>query len=189
MALPAVDRPAHGIAKWPRLQRRRLHARVHAQRRVERRLALAILDELERPEEAAATDVADMGMAAEVLPQPAFQALAHRPYPREDPVVMQAPLHGERARARRGVPVIRGAVLEEAASRPDRLVYRGRDHRGADRLVARAETLGDQDDVGHHAFRLERPRRAAAAHAAHHLVQDEEDAVAIADLAHAPEIA
>src|SRR3954470_5598430 len=102
---------------------------------------------------------------------------------------MQALLYGERARAGGGVPVIRGAVLEEAAAGADRLVNRSGDHRRADWLVTRAEALGDEDDVGRHAFRLEGPSRAAAAHAAHHLVQDEQDAVTIADLAHAAEIA
>ena len=55
----------------------------------------------------------------------------------------------------------------------------------ADRLVAAAETLGDDQQVGHHTFRLAGVQRAAAAHAAHHLVQDQQDAVAVAELAHA----
>src|SRR5260221_14751397 len=84
---------------------------------------------------------------------------------------------------------IRVAVLEDAARLADRFDdLRGRKHR-AHRLVAAAETLGDGHQVRYHAFLLARMQRAGAPHAAHHLVEDEEDAVAVADLAHAPEIA
>ena len=58
----------------------------------------------------------------------------------------------------------------------------GDQHR-ADRLVAAAEPLGDRHQVGRDAFLLAGVQRAGAAHAAHHLVEDEEDAVAVADFA------
>ena len=62
-----------------------------------------------------------------------------------------------------------------------------REHR-ADRLVAAAEPLGDRLDVGRDAFLLPRMQRAGAAHAAHHLVEDQERAMPVADLAHRAEI-
>ena len=63
------------------------------------------------------------------------------------------------------------------------------DQDAADRLVAAAEALGDDLDVGGDAFLLPGVHGAGAAHAAHHLVQDQQRAVAVADLAHALEIA
>ena len=63
-------------------------------------------------------------------------------------------------------------------------IVRLREHR-ADRLVAAAEALGDRQQVGHDAFLLAGVQRAGAAHAAHHLVEDQQDAVAVAQFAHA----
>ena len=59
----------------------------------------------------------------------------------------------------------------------------------ADRLVAAAQPLGDGHQVGRDAFLLARMQRAGAAHAAHDLVEDQQHAVAVADLADALEIA
>src|SRR2546421_9778405 len=98
-------------------------------------------------------------------------------------------LHRQSPGAGRGMAEIGRAVLEEAAALHDGLVYRPGDHQGADRLIAGAKALGDGDHVGNHALALEGPHRAAAAHAAHHFVEDQQDAVAIADLAHAFEVA
>src|SRR5437764_4687907 len=81
------------------------------------------------------------------------------------------------------------AVLEEPAAAGDGFVDRPRHDHRADRLISGAQPLGDRDDVGHDGFALEGPHRSAAAHAAQHLVEDEQDAVAIAYLAHALEVA
>jgi adenosylmethionine-8-amino-7-oxononanoate aminotransferase len=78
----------------------------------------------------------------------------------------------ERPGACRGVAEVGVAVLEEAAPGHDRVVDRLRHHHRAHGLVARAEPLGDRREVRDDAFLLERPERAAAPHAAHHLVQD-----------------
>src|SRR5262249_11302579 len=51
------------------------------------------------------------------------------------------------------------------------------------------EAFGDRHQIGADPLLLARVQRAGAAHAAHHLVEDEQDAMAAADLAHAPEIA
>src|SRR5260221_4368572 len=87
------------------------------------------------------------------------------------------------------MPQVGVTVLEEAAATGDGFVDWPRGEHRADRLVSGAEPLGDSDDVGRDVLALERPHRPAASHAAHHLVEDEEDAVAIADFAHAPEVA
>ena len=59
------------------------------------------------------------------------------------------------------------------------------DEHRADRLIAAAQSLGDRHQVGHDAFLLARVQRAGAAHAAHHFVEDQQDAVAVAELADA----
>ena len=64
-----------------------------------------------------------------------------------------------------------------------------RHQHGADRREAAAEALGDGHQVGRDALLLAGVQRAGAAHAAHHLVEDQQDAVTVADLAHALEIA
>ncbi len=80
------------------------------------------------------------------------------------------------------------AVLERARAVADGIDdARARKH-GADRLIATAQSLGDRLDVRRDAFLLPGVARAGAAHAAHHLVEDEERAVPIADLADGAEI-
>ena len=59
------------------------------------------------------------------------------------------------------------------------------DQHGADRLITGTEPLRHAHDVGNDALVLEGEAGAAAAHAAHHLVEDEEHAVAVANLADA----
>src|SRR5690606_373279 len=60
---------------------------------------------------------------------------------------------------------------------------------GADRRIASAEALGDTDDIGRHALLLAGEERAGAPHTAHHLVEDEQHTMAVADLADAAEVA
>ena len=81
------------------------------------------------------------------------------------------------------------AVLEEARAVADRLEDAARDQSRPDRLIARAEALGDRHDVRPHAVLLAGEQRAGAAHAAHHLIEDQQHAVAVADLADRLEIA
>ena len=60
---------------------------------------------------------------------------------------------------------------------------------GADGLVAAAQTLGDRLQIRGDPLLLPGVQRAGAAHAAHHLVQDQQGAVAVADFTHGAEIA
>ena len=59
---------------------------------------------------------------------------------------------------------------------------------GPDRLVAAAEPLGDRLDVGRHTLLLPGVQRAGAPHAAHHLIEDQQRAVTVADVAHGTEV-
>ncbi len=98
-------------------------------------------------------------------------------------------LHCERRGTGHGVAEVRVAMVEHAAALGEGLDDLAlRQHR-ADRLVAAAQPLGDREEIGRHAFLLARVQRAGAAHAAHHLVEDQQDAVARAELAHAAQVA
>src|SRR5205085_6583039 len=97
------------------VQRLGLDPRMQAQRRVERRLGLPVAHQLERPEEASAANVADVGVASEALAYALLEQLAHRLHAAEHPFLVQASLHGECAGARRRMAMVRGAMLEEAA--------------------------------------------------------------------------
>ena len=55
----------------------------------------------------------------------------------------------------------------------------------AERHVAGVDPLRDGDDVGHDVPVLAGEPLAGAAEAGHHLVEDQQDAVAVAELAHA----
>ena len=81
------------------------------------------------------------------------------------------------------------AVLERARALGNGVENLLLHQQGADRRIAAAEPLGDRHQVGADPLLLAGVQRAGAAHAAHHLVEDEQDAVAVADLAHALEIA
>ena len=80
------------------------------------------------------------------------------------------------------------AVLEEARAVGDGVVDGSGAQHGADWLVARAESLGDADDVRRDAFGLAGEQASGAAHAAHHLVENEKHAVPVADLPDAGEV-
>src|SRR5690606_12500534 len=58
-----------------------------------------------------------------------------------------------------------------------------------DRLITCPEALCDRDQVGRNALLLAGVERARAAHSAHDLVENQENAVAVADLPNLPEIA
>src|SRR5579883_2598055 len=77
VAARAVDRAAHWIDHQPAGHRRLLDPGVQLTGGIERRLGHPVLDQLDRLEQAAAADVADMGMVAEALAQPPAEMRAH----------------------------------------------------------------------------------------------------------------
>lgn len=156
---------------------------------VERGLGVARRDQLEAAEEPPAADVADVGMVAEAVLEAPLETVAQLPHAGQQVAGLDGTLNGQGRGAGGGVADVGMAVLEEARAlgdgRADALADQGR----ADRLIAGAQPLGDGHQVRRHALLLGGEQAAGAAHAAHHLVEDQEDAVAIADLAHALEIA
>ena len=148
----------------------------------------AIVHQLDRLEQATATDISDVAVIAEALGQPTLEMFAKLFHPVEQFLLDDHALHFERGRTGERMRQISVAVLERARTLPDRVDdARGREHR-ADRLIAAAEPLGDRLDVGRDALLLPRMQRASAAHAAHHLVEDQERTMLIADLTHGTEI-
>ncbi len=81
------------------------------------------------------------------------------------------------------------AVREGAAALFERRHHTSRHEHRTERQIAGAEALGDGLQIRRHTFLLPGVRRTAAAHATHDLVQDQQRAVAIADLAHRGEVA
>src|SRR5262249_30013624 len=79
-------------------------------------------------------------------------------------------------------------VLESARAPGDGVENLVLHHEGADRRVAAAEALRERHQIRAHPLLLAGVQRARAAHAAHHFVENEQHAVAVADVAHALKI-
>src|SRR5919201_3916585 len=114
VAALAVDRPGHGIDQQPAGHGFALDARMQLQFRVERRLVAAIGDEFESLQQAAPAHVADEGMVAEALLQPARKVRALRPNVGVEMVAEYHPLHGQSGGAGErmthiGVRMLKGA--------------------------------------------------------------------------------
>jgi len=76
-------------------------------------------------------------------------------------------------------------VLEDTGTIPEGIENVGSQQDSTNRLIASAQALGDDQQIGHHAVLFTGVQPARASHATHHFIQDQEHAVAIADLAHA----
>ncbi len=79
-------------------------------------------------------------------------------------------------------------MLEQARPACDGFDDPVADQHCADRRIAAAKPLRDGHQIGQDSFLLAGMQSAGTAHAAHHLVENEQDAVPVADLAHALEI-
>ncbi len=84
---------------------------------------------------------------------------------------------------------IGGAVLQHAGAGRDRVADPAVGQQAADRGIAAAQALGHGEDVGVDPVLGAGIHVAGAAHAAHDLVEDQQHAVAVADLAQALEVA
>jgi hypothetical protein len=180
ITVPAVDRPASRIRHQPAAHALCLDARVKAQSRSEGCLGRAIGNELERAKQATAANVADVRVFGEPSCQRLREVFAARAHLGEQPLVADRVLHGERRGARERMTDVRVSMLEGAGAAFQCVADTFRNQSRADHAVSAAETLGDRHEIGHDAFLLAGVQRAGAAHAAHHFVQDQQDAVAIA---------
>ena len=116
------------------------------------------------------------------------QCGAARPHLRQQVAFANGVLNRECRRAAQRVPGIGMAMLKETRPRDDGVVnFRARQHR-ANGLIARTQALADANNVRRNRLCFAGIKRSAAAHAAHHFIEDQEHAVAIADFANAGEI-
>ena len=187
--MQAVHRAAHGVAQQAARHGVLLELGVQLERGVEGLLAGTVLHQFHAPEEAAAAHVAHRRVVAERALQHLAEGSAVLAHLGQQAVALDHLLHRQRGRTGHGVTQVGVAVLEEAAAGAHGLHHPALGQHRADGLVAAAQALGDGHQVGHHAFLLAGVQRAGAAHAAHHLVQDQQHAVAVADLAHGLEVA
>ena len=144
-------------------------------------------DELEDAEEA---DVAAGAHARVLLLQPRVVGAHDRAHPGgalDEPVLLVDRDRGDRRRAADRVDVVRQPAGERPVGEDVR--DRAAHHDRAERQVGRRQALRHRQQVGHDVPVVDREPAAGAPEAAHDLVGDQEDAVAVADLADALEVA
>ena len=185
----AVDRPAHRVAEQAVLHRPLLHLRIQPLPGVKRLLGDPVGDQLQSPEKPPPPDIADVRVRAEPGTQPALERVAQPAHFRDQVPLAECPLHRERGRAGDRVAEVGVAVLEEPRALDDRVVHPAACEERPDRLVAGAESLGHGDEIGRDRLLFAGVQRPGTAHAAHHLVQDQQDAVAVAQRADPAEVA
>ena len=187
--LPPVDRASHGITDQPSLESRRLEAFVARLLGRERRLGGTVGDKLHAEEQATPADIADMRMTREPVFERRSDLMSLILDAADQLFVQQGRDHRMRGGAGRRMTEIGVAMLEEAASLLDRLIDVGAAEHRTDRLVSGAKPLGDGQDIGANPVRLTGEEMSGPAHPAHHLVQNQQHTVPVADLADAGEIA
>ena len=169
-AIGAASAPAR-VERHERLAASRRRARARSPRTARARAP-------RRPTDAASAIVAQARLD---------DARAEVAHALEDAVALE---HLERRDARGAGE--RMARVREAALERDGVEVRGdplRDHDAAERHVARVHALREGDEVGHDAEVVHREPLADAAEAHHDLVGDVDDAVPVAELAHALQVA
>src|SRR6185437_11750541 len=129
-----------------------------------------------------------MAMIAEALGQPPLELTPALLDLVEQLLVGDDPLYFQRRRAGERMGQISVAMLERARALPDGVDHAGRREHRTNRLITAAQALGDRLDVGGNAFLLPRIERARAAHAAHHLIEDQKRAMPVANVANRTEI-
>src|SRR5262249_37501986 len=128
------------------------------------------------------------GVIAEPFLEPAREMCPLRAHVGEQTVAAYHPLDRQSRSASERVPHIGVAVLECARALGDGVENFVPHHERPDRRVAATEAFCERHQIGAHALLLAGMQRARAAHAAHHLVENEQHAVAVATFAHAPKI-
>src|SRR6266511_4683419 len=98
------------------------------------------------------------------------------------------PLHRQRGGTGERMTHIGVRVLEAPRAVSDRSETVPLHQKPADRRITPTEALRDGEQIGADPLLLAGMQRAGAAHAAHHLIENEQDPMAAADVAYAPEI-
>src|SRR5216684_132526 len=188
VAAAAIRGPAGRVTGEAAFERGGLDPLVELEAGIERLAAGAIGDQLDGLQQAAPADIADVPVITEALGQPSLEVTAEIPDPFEQFLFANNPLHLKRRCTGERVREICMSVLESSRALPDRIDDVSACEHRADRLVAAAESLGDGLDIRGNTLLFPRVKRARAAHAAHHLVEDQQSAVPVADIADGPEV-
>ena len=156
--------------------------------RHERLAGRSIGDQVERPEHAEAAHLADAGMVGlQLLQSGGDDVGAEHAGVLDDAFFLEDVDARHRRSARQRVTRIGQAAGEGPVA--ERVGDRLADDDAAERQVAGVDTLGEAHQIGLHAPLLEREPLAATPEAGHHLVADHHDAVPVAALADALQVA
>src|SRR5436309_9709590 len=180
----AVGLAARRIDDRAALQRLGLDRLGHAGRCWVGLAARLLANDFHGGHEADPAHVAHGGKIGEAT-QSGQQMLAHHGGARDEIVALEIANHREPRRGDDRMMTVGEAVVE-TAGRVHRLGHASAGEHGAARYVAARHSLARRQDVGPHARPVLHPEPpSGAAHARHHLVGDEEHAVAVARLPHA----
>src|SRR5262245_52016224 len=185
----AIHRAAHWIDHQPPRHRFAFDAGMHLQFRVERLFDAAIEHQLDAVKQAAPADIADIRMIAETLAQSARQVSTLLAHVGEQVVAINDLLHRQRCRASERMSHIGVAVLKGAGAVRNCGEDPWADQQRTDGSETTTHALGDRHQIRVYPFLLAGVQGARSAHSAHHFVENEQDAVAVADFAHVLEIA
>ncbi len=144
--------------------------------------------QVDRPHGAAAADVGE-AVRPRHRAQPGREAVTYRGRPVDQALGLQQADIGERGRARRRMPRVGAAVPQHHLRTAQRLVHGRAEEHPAERLVAAGDGLGERDDVGPDAEVARAEPVPQPPESGDHLVEDEERAMTVAQLAQPGEVA
>jgi len=189
IAAHPVNRTAHGIDHQPARHGLSLHLRMQLVLRRERLLAPPIGNQLDRLKKPAPAHVSDERVIAKSLLEPSRKLSALRAHVREQPVALYHALHRQRRGAGERMTHIGVTVLKSAGTLGNRIEDFVLHEERADRRITAAEPLCDRHEIGRNSFLLARVQRTRAPHAAHDLVENQQDTMAVADFPYPLKIA
>src|SRR5262249_13059883 len=189
VAARAIHRTAHWIDHHPPRHCFAFDAGMHLQFRVERLFGTAVEHQLDAVKQPAPADVTDIRMIAETLAQSARQVGTLLAHVGEQIGAMDDLLHRQRCRASERMSHIGVAVLKGAGAVCNRREDLLADQQRTDGRETATHALGDRQQIWAYPFLLAGVQGARSAHSAHHFVENEQDAVAVADFSPALEIA
>ena len=178
----AVDGAAHGVADESVVHSGFFEASMQFEFWIEGGLAGSVLDEFQADEKSAPANVPNVRVVSKSSHQGLFKDRTHLPDTLDQVISFDYLLYSQCCCAGRGMTEIGVPVLEKACSIMDRLVDFMVDHNGADGLVPATQTFGNGDQVAGDAVLLTGKKTAGATHTTHDFIQDQQDAMSVADL-------
>ncbi len=181
----AIRHTAPRVGHLPDVHRQaELHAALrHLQSELMRRLArFAILHQLDAEQQSLATHVADHFVARLELQQAILQALAHRAGIGGEPFVLEHVENGQPHRGRQRIGHVRSVIGEAFAVA---ILFDFGTGRGGGERQSAAQRFGHRQDVGRHAQALEGKIAAGTPERGLRLVEDQQHAALVAELAQA----